>query len=319
MNRLLLIAVAAEVAFQPCVAVVAAVPAPTGKRMEQLKPGESFWAPQVAPAGPVIVIVSLAAQRAYVYRNGIPIGVTTVSTGKPGHETPTGVFTILQKAKDHKSNLYSSAPMPFMQRLTWDGIALHAGNLPGYPASHGCVRLPLAFARALFGVTQLGLTVVITDQPNVPEIAPTGPLLAPLEDRHASPTAYHWRPERAPNGPISVLISAKDKRIIVLRDGVEIGSSEVRIDEPVDQTSAYTLGSIDEAGVHWLRLALPGQPFTDGEVSEAERGRVHLPEGFRSRLAEALQPGATLLVLRESIASSGTGAKLRVLESDDSR
>src|SRR3546814_18004653 len=77
-------------------------------------------------------------------------------------ETPTGIFTILQKKVDHKSNLYDDAPMPYMQRLTWSGIAMHAGNLPGYPASHGCIRLPLAFAEHLYGVTQLGLTVIIT-------------------------------------------------------------------------------------------------------------------------------------------------------------
>ena len=78
-------------------------------------------------------MVSLTEQKAYIYRNGIAIGVSTLSSGKKGRETPTGVFSILQKSVDHKSDLYNSAPMPYMQRLTWDGIALHAGNLPGYP------------------------------------------------------------------------------------------------------------------------------------------------------------------------------------------
>jgi lipoprotein-anchoring transpeptidase ErfK/SrfK len=92
-------------------------------RIEQLKPGEYLWAPEIAPAGPVTVIVSLAAQKAYAYRNGVAIGVSTVSTGSDGHATPTGVFTVLQKDVDHVSNLYKDAAMPFMQRLTWDGIA----------------------------------------------------------------------------------------------------------------------------------------------------------------------------------------------------
>jgi lipoprotein-anchoring transpeptidase ErfK/SrfK len=101
----------------------------------------------VAPSGPVLAIISLPVQRCSVYRNGVLIGVSTVSTGKAGHRTPTGVFTVLQKHIDHRSNLYNSAPMPYMQRLTWTGIAMHAGNLPGFPASHGCVRMPLTFAK----------------------------------------------------------------------------------------------------------------------------------------------------------------------------
>ena len=87
----------------------------------------------------------------------------TVSTGSDGHETPVGDFTILEKQVFHRSNLYSDAPMPYMQRLTWDGIALHAGQLPGYPASHGCIRLPKAFARQLFDLTSMGGAVSVVD------------------------------------------------------------------------------------------------------------------------------------------------------------
>src|ERR1700754_4548970 len=126
-----------------------------------LKPGEWIWGGRGASPGPMAVIVSLTEQKAYAYRNGILIGVTTVSTGKKGHETPTGVFTILQKDKDHHSKKYDNAPMPYQQRLTWDGVALHAGGLPGYPESHGCVHLPMGFAKALFGITKLGATVVV--------------------------------------------------------------------------------------------------------------------------------------------------------------
>ncbi len=106
----------------------------------KLKPGEYAWHPEFSPKGPVVLIVSLPEQLAYVYRNGVIIGASTVSTGKKGHETPTGVFTILQKHEDHYSSLYNDAPMPYMQRLTWSGVALHAGRLPGYPASHGRAR-----------------------------------------------------------------------------------------------------------------------------------------------------------------------------------
>jgi hypothetical protein len=128
-----------------------------------LKPGEFDFHPELSPVGPVLVVVSIDDQRAYVYRNGVRIATTTVSTGRPGFATPTGVFQILQKKKMHHSNIYDDAEMPFMQRLTWDGVALHAGRIPGRPASHGCVRLPAAFAEQLYGVTYHGGTVVITD------------------------------------------------------------------------------------------------------------------------------------------------------------
>ncbi len=119
-----------------------------------------------APArGMVTLAVSIALQRLYVYRSNELVAVSTVSTGRPGHRTPQGDFTILQKARWHRSNIYSNAPMPFMQRLTWDGIAIHAGHLPGVPASHGCIRVPLDFAQTLFGMTALGDAVSIGDWP----------------------------------------------------------------------------------------------------------------------------------------------------------
>ena len=131
-----------------------------------MEPGDYEWYPERAPTGDVLVVVSLPQQVVHVYRGGVRIGRSTVSTGRSGHDTPPGVFTILQKKKMHRSTLYDDAPMPFMQRLTWDGIALHAGRLPGYPASHGCVRLPSAFAEKLYGVTSHGGVVVVADDAN---------------------------------------------------------------------------------------------------------------------------------------------------------
>jgi hypothetical protein len=286
-----------------------------GKTIEQLAAGESFWAPEIAPAGPVMVIVSLTAQKAIVYRNGVPIGVSTISSGKDGHETPTGVFTILQKEVDHKSNLYDDAPMPYMQRLTWDGIALHAGRLPGYRASHGCIRLPMAFAKQLFGITKLGLTVIVTRNETVPEIAPVGRVLAPIDGDAIRSGSYRWQPDAAPAGPVSILVSGRDRRVIVLRNGVQIGSSVVAFDGPVTQTTAYTLRAIDAGGQRWLRLPLPGQPRPEqAELSAADMAKAHLPDGFRAAVASVLTPGATVLVTRESIASSGTGARVGLFE-----
>ena len=157
--------------------VKAAKPKPAPKsvsieeRAANLQPGRFVWQPQRAASGPIEVVVSIPMQIAYVFRGGTLIGASTVSTGAPGYDTPTGSFKILQKRKDHKSNRYDDAPMPFMQRLTWDGIALHAGAIPGHPASHGCVRLPMKFASALFAETELGARVTIVDQAPSPEAA----------------------------------------------------------------------------------------------------------------------------------------------------
>jgi hypothetical protein len=107
-----------------------------------MKPGEYWWKPQLSPNGPLIVLISVPEQVMNVYRNGILIGRSTVSTGSTGHATPGGVFSILEKKQEHYSKTYDNAPIPNMQRLTWTGIAMHSGNLPGYPASHGCIRLP---------------------------------------------------------------------------------------------------------------------------------------------------------------------------------
>lgn len=123
-----------------------------------------------APAeGPVQIIVSVPEQRADVYVGGKLIAESPVSTGRKGHATPTGVFSILQKRRYHRSNIYSRAPMPYMQRLTWSGIALHGSNqVPDYPASHGCVRLPPKFAKTLFGVTEMGAHVIIANGETAP-------------------------------------------------------------------------------------------------------------------------------------------------------
>lgn len=135
--------------------------------------------------GEVELVISVPAQMAYVFRDGRMIGATTVSTGKRGKTTPLGLFEILQKREFHRSNLYSNAPMPFMQRLTWDGIALHGGDLPGYPASHGCIRMPNAFAKRLFGLTAMGGRVLVTDQ-RMPEESGPPPMLTLSADQYES-------------------------------------------------------------------------------------------------------------------------------------
>lgn len=122
----------------------------------------------LAADGPLQIYVSKADQTLTVYDGDVVVATSKVSTGKPGHTTPSGIFSILEKRKYHESNLYSNAPMPFMQRLTWSGIALHEGKVPNHPASHGCVRLPNGFAKSLFQMTERGAHVIITDEPVAP-------------------------------------------------------------------------------------------------------------------------------------------------------
>jgi lipoprotein-anchoring transpeptidase ErfK/SrfK len=165
----------------------------------QLKPGQSIWfeTPEMIKAATdanaaVRVVIAIRQQQALVYRGDRLAGVTTVSTGSPGYETPLGEFTILEKKVFHRSNLYSNAPMPYMQRLTWGGVALHAGALPGYPASHGCIRLPTAFARQLFDLTAMGGTVLVVDDiADAPLYLPLEPvLMADTRSLRTSVTSY---------------------------------------------------------------------------------------------------------------------------------
>src|SRR2546429_3381433 len=207
---------------------------PTGKPSSLLKPGEYWWKPQLSPSGPLMVLVSVPQQTMHVYRNGILIGRSTVSTGSKGHATPGGVFTILEKKQTHYSKKYDNAPMPNMQRLTWTGIAMHSGQLPGYAASHGCVRLPYDFSQLLFSTTNSGGTVIIGDgKTPVPRLASNpGLILAPTdftpEMLHAlGKNDYDWHPERSPEGPIPIVLSSADHAMVVCRNGNPIGRAPV--------------------------------------------------------------------------------------------
>src|SRR6202045_4979474 len=173
----------------------------------ELKPGDYVWHPEVSPTGPVVVFVSLPDQVLSVYRNGVRIGRSTVSTGKPGKKTPTGVFTVLQKKVHHESSIYKGAKMPHMQRLTWTGIALHAGHLPGYPASAGCVRLPVDFAAKLYPVTNLGTTVIVADNDSAPKHTLEPGLLFSGKTGTGPGKNFTWDPAKARSGPVSIIIS----------------------------------------------------------------------------------------------------------------
>ena len=271
----------------------------------KLRPGQYVWAPDVAPTGPMLLVVNLTTQRATLFRNGVPIGATTISTGRPGYRTPTGVFTILQKHVEHYSTTYDNAPMPYMQRLTWRGVALHAGQLPGYPTSHGCIRLPSGFAKLLYGVTKLGMTVVITDRAVTPRLAPTPEIVVASAGAGPSADGFDWHPEVSPEGPVSVVVSASDARAVVLRNGIVIGSGPVLVDGPVGGTWAYTLRDVDEQGQHWMRLQLSSQSEYTQQVPAQEWQRFHAPEAFRRAVAAIVVPGTTVIVTPDSVRPGG--------------
>jgi lipoprotein-anchoring transpeptidase ErfK/SrfK len=126
-----------------------------------LKPGEYLWATSVPTDGETRVIIDRLTQMAYVYRGDALVGAASVSTAKTGHITPLGEWSILEKRPFYRSKKYENAPMPWMERIDEYGIALHGGANPGYPASHGCIRLPMKFAEKLYGVTKVGSKVVI--------------------------------------------------------------------------------------------------------------------------------------------------------------
>lgn len=297
------------------VAAAAAPPPEAGQSVmvaaERMNPGDYIWAPEIAPQGPLLMIVSLTTQRATLYRNGVPIAITTVSTGKPGHETPTGVFTILQRQVEHYSSLYDNAPMPYMQRLTWGGVALHGGTLPGYPASHGCIRLPQAFARLLYGVTRLGMTVIVTDAAAIPRAAPADPLLR--SDRSPAQGATMWNPERAPSGPVSIIVSGTDRRMLVLRSGIVIGSAPVRIDGPVTGASAFLMRAGDAGEASWLEIPMPGAIAAASPTGFA--GRVHVADDVRALVAPLLVPGTSVIIAPDSLRAADT-EPVELLDSD---
>src|SRR5262245_19567533 len=284
---------------------------PAGTPPSALKPGQFVWDPGVAPQGPVVVVVSIAEQRGYVYRNGVQIGYTTVSTGKPGHATPTGIFTILQKDKDHRSSTYNEAPMPYQERLTWDGVALHAGGLPGYPESHGCVHLPSAFSEDLFSVTHLGMTVVIVNAKTAPADVVHPAALAPVdattgaddvEVRLAQGEPWRWNPEKSTAGPVSILMSGADQRVIVLRNGLEIGRSRVALSDPGTPLGTHAFIVKEGAGsgasivvqgaaaLNWMAVTMTGYAGTGDQRASAIGARVRLPQDFARLLYPLLVP-----------------------------
>jgi lipoprotein-anchoring transpeptidase ErfK/SrfK len=295
---------------------------PTGKPSGALKPGEYWWNPQVSPSGPLMVLVSVPEQTMHVYRNGILIGRSSVSTGTKGNATPGGVFSILEKKSEHYSKKYNNAPMPNMQRLTWTGIAMHSGQLPGYPASHGCIRLPFDFSQLLFTATNKGGTVIVGDgKTPVPHLASSpGLMLAPKDLsadmlRPLKGDEYDWRPNRSTSGPTTIVISAADKALYVYRNGEAIGRAAVDIRGKLgNHVFSMLEGSTGKAsrfvpgreGRRWMCVTSQGRKADADEIAD----RISFHPDFASKLYDTIAPGTTIVVTDQPVVRSRRNAAI---------
>lgn len=293
------------------------------RQAEKLKPGQWVWKPQIAPNGPILVYVDLGRQIATVYRNGIRIGVSTISSGRPGFDTPTGVFTILEKNKEHISRKFNDAPMPYQQRLTWGGVALHAGGLPGYPESHGCVHLPMEFSKLLFSAMPLGGTVIIAGGHEDPVKRPPAGVLAPAMAGVTAPPgapltpegSYVWDPAASPSGPVSIIISTGDQQVVVLRNGIEIGRAHADVQQETSEAQVMTLAAGKDK--QWIQVGVGDLTGGPAEIISTERvEQMHLPAAFVKNMRSVIKPGTTVLVTQASVTGVSTGLQTTVLDTE---
>lgn len=257
-----------------------------------LRPQEYTWYPQRSVSGPVLVFVSLPRQEAVVYRNGIRIGRASVSTGRDGHATPTGVFQILEKDANHRSKTYDNAPMPYMERLTWDGVALHAGFNPGHPASHGCVRLPVGFAKELYQVTHTGGTVIISNSRKIPTMALTDGFGAGGSSSGVS--SFNGKPGA---GAVSIVMSTTSQRMVVYQNGKKVGESSVLVRGGMRGFSGEAVFVF--AGDHqWHRV--------QGAASVLSlKEEMVVPAAFGQKMRSIMRAGTTLVVTHEPLTARG--------------
>lgn len=258
---------------------------PIGKPLE---PQQYTWYPQRAGAGPVLVFVSIPRQEAVAYRNGVRIGRAAVSTGRDGHQTPTGVFQILEKDVDHYSKTYNNAPMPYMQRLTWEGVALHAGFNPGQPDSHGCIRLPVGFAKELYGMTRNGGTVIVSNSSRLPTMT----LASDFGVSAAQRGDWAWK-GKTNGGATTLIMSVASQQLLIYQNGSRVGEAPVEVKEGMrgfKGESVFLFGSDHQ----WHSVE------GGGSIANLRENLLVAP-AFRKTVRRALQPGATMVITSETI------------------
>jgi hypothetical protein len=210
--------------------------------------------------------------------------------------------------------------MPFQERLTMDGVALHAGGLPGYPESHGCVHLPLEFSKLLFGITHLGGTVIVAGSAGKPLMSPHLGVLSPTDTGLTQPLApgeaYRWQPELSPSGPVTIVISKSDQRAIVLRNGVEIGRSRVRVPNDDFETHVMTFAGVENGRPQWIYAGVPGHSGEAGKPADMTiMSGTDMPPAFVTALRSIVKPGTTILLTEAPVKPDTTGKTMTVLAS----
>jgi hypothetical protein len=279
-----------------------------------------------APKGPLQIIISIADQRVSLYDNGVLIARSSVSTGIRNHPTPLGVFSVISKERWHRSNIYSGAPMPYMQRITWSGIALHAGVVPGHPASHGCIRLANGFANRLWHLTRRGTrviiahddvqpveianahlfkpkaasgtpesqaaTVVVAGNSTNPAVATQGSLMADAQSQEAaklqasSSAPAAVAPEKLV--PITVFVSRKWSKLFVRRGFTPLFDVPVKIQNPEEPlgTHVFTAMEFQNEGAA-LRWTVVSMP---DELSGTSEGPTKGLKAGAKQMTEATLP-----------------------------
>ena len=245
---------------------------------------EQVKVPEKLPPGPLQIVISIRKQQLTLYAGGQAVAQSQVSTGVPGHPTPQGVFSIIQKQIYHESNLYSSAPMPYMQRITWSGVAMHQGVVPGRPASHGCIRLPAEFAKRLWSITRVGTRVIIAqDDVALADIAsPRLSALAPGTGVSAEAPLGRIRfatVESVSDAPLKGSLDARDEARIesAIDRMVQAGMAEADAHPSDDEKIAFAPEKNDAA-------ATPKDPMLrPGPISvyvSRKTGRLYVRKGF---------------------------------------
>jgi L,D-transpeptidase catalytic domain len=243
------------------------------------------------PQGPLIIAISINQQKLKIYDANGFFAEAPVSTGMHGHPTPMGVFSVIQKHKFHHSNIYSNAPMPYMQRITWSGVAMHAGVLPGYPASHGCIRMPMAFAIKMWNWTKMGARVVVTPGELTPAafahaLLPTQKVVpqpvAAVEPETDKPvSAGKGAPE---TGPTNSGASLELRSTVGHPDGVKAATDETAL-TPRDQTRTADASSNSASSKVTMSDASSGGAAPQRE-DDAAKPEIK-PEGASAGAAEA--------------------------------
>jgi len=266
--------------------------------------------PQDPPKGPLQIIISIEDQRISLYDNVELIARSSVSTGVPSHPTPLGIFTVISKQRWHRSNIYSNAPMPYMQRITWSGIALHAGVLPGYPASHGCIRLTDSFATRLWHLTKRGTRVIIargdvrpfeirnphlflsrstvSGSPESQVATATGgsitaaatytPLISDVGAQEATslqvPKSNAGGAALQKARPISVFVSRKLGKLLVRQDFTPLFDVPVKIQNPEEPLGTHVFTAMasqnEGSAIRWTVVSMP-EGFSRSSGAHKER------------------------------------------------